>query len=1152
MLNRDIYSKKPENLHLLNNGVVKVSDARSEEELRTLRFELENFVCDGQYQTGMERILGSFLGNLDKPEQPAAWVSGFFGSGKSHFLKMLRTLWTDYTFPDGATARGLAHLPDSVKELLRELTVAGKRYGGLHAASGTLSSGALGSNVGDSVRRTVLGILLQSLDLPEHYQQARFVLWLRKEEKLDEVRQAVEKTGSKWLFELSNMFVSPVLSGALVKAMPHLGATPNEVIATLKHQFPKVDDISNDQFADTLQQALNLRGKMPLTLIALDEIQQYIGENPDRALRIQEVTELCAQKLGSSVQIVGSGQMALTGTPQLQRLLGRFQVRIELSDADVNRVVRQVILKKRQDAVGNLKEVLDKCAGEVSRHLQGTGIGSRHEDLQDLVADYPLLPVRRRFWELVLRAVDTGTTGQLRNQLRMVQEAVLTTADKEVGEVVPADFLFDQQSPVLVQTGKLSREVYERVSALRTEGAAGVFKARICGTVFLIGQLKKANAQVGIHATAATIAELLVTDLRVGSAELRKHVQEALDELEQTGYVLKVEDAYFIQTNESAAWEQEYRQHAANLEASTTQVNALRGQLLAAAVADVGPIKRGIAHGQSKVPRSVTLHMGVERPPAADKQLVVWAREGWNTSLNDVLADSGAAGAGSSVVLLYVPKVHADALRASLVRWKAAEMTVQTRPLQQTPEGLEAKSAMETRRDEAKLTCGKLIGDVLGQGRVWLGGGQEVQGSDLGNAVQKALDSAVVRLFPKFTLADDARWQQVINAAKQNAQAPLDKVGHSGDTDKHVVTKEILQFIGVGKKGSDIRSQFQSPPYGWPQDAIDGALYALGAGGHVRATLAATGVAVDIRTQPQNQLTLCNFKAETIVITVKDKLALAKLATDVGAQVSQVDPATTARNILKVLTDLANQAGGEAPRPAVPDTQYLTQLSALEGNDLVLKVLGEQERIRLDFGAWKAQAELISARWPRWEALKRLLTHGKGLPHADDIDQQVQGIVSHRSLCAQPDPVPPLCDTLVQTLRAAITAAQAGYNNAHSVGMAMLNGMALWHKLDEATQRQLLEEEDLLHVYAVKLGTEAEVLASIESRSLQSWHDKTAALPERFERVRRRVIEIFKPKVKYIKVPARTIESDADLQAWLVEVQGLAAEGLLGGPVHLH
>src|SRR3989475_2112550 len=141
MKNRQLFQRDPAVSKLLNDGVAAVREAASEKEIETLRYELERFVCEGQYEDGLIRILESYLGNANSTTQPAAWVSGFYGSGKSHLLKMFRHLWVDTHFTDGATARGLARLPQEVQDLLRELDTLGKRSGGLHAASGTLPSG---------------------------------------------------------------------------------------------------------------------------------------------------------------------------------------------------------------------------------------------------------------------------------------------------------------------------------------------------------------------------------------------------------------------------------------------------------------------------------------------------------------------------------------------------------------------------------------------------------------------------------------------------------------------------------------------------------------------------------------------------------------------------------------------------------------------------------------------------------------------------------------------------------------------------------------------------------------------------------------------------------------------------------------------------
>src|SRR3990172_1184145 len=157
MKNREIFLKDPLENRLVNQGVAEVVDPGSEQELRTLRHELETFVCEGQYAKGLARILSTYLASLNREEQPAVWVSGFFGSGKSHLVKMLRYLWVDWEFKgDRATARGLAKVPTSIADALKELSTAGKRFGGLHAASGKLGAGA-----GDSVRLALLGIVFR-------------------------------------------------------------------------------------------------------------------------------------------------------------------------------------------------------------------------------------------------------------------------------------------------------------------------------------------------------------------------------------------------------------------------------------------------------------------------------------------------------------------------------------------------------------------------------------------------------------------------------------------------------------------------------------------------------------------------------------------------------------------------------------------------------------------------------------------------------------------------------------------------------------------------------------------------------------------------------------------------------------------------------
>jgi len=96
-----------------------------------------------------------------------------------------------------------------------------------------------------------------------------------------------------------------------------------------------------------------------------------------------------------------------------------------LSDQDVEAVTRKTVLEKKATAVKSIKTLMDKSSGEVARNMQNTAFAYQSKDETNLVADYPILPSIRKFWKKILDVIDTaGTQGQLRSQLRIIDESV--------------------------------------------------------------------------------------------------------------------------------------------------------------------------------------------------------------------------------------------------------------------------------------------------------------------------------------------------------------------------------------------------------------------------------------------------------------------------------------------------------------------------------------------------------------------------------------------------------------------------------------------------------------------------------------------------------------------------------------------------------
>lgn len=1153
MLNRDIYNKAPKENRLVNNGVAEVSEDHSEAAQGILRYELESFVCDGQYEKGLETILDKFLLNLDAgTEQPGVWVSGFYGSGKSHLAKMLRTLWTDYQFNDGATARSLAKLPTGVFEQLKELSTQGKRYGTLHAAAGKLGAGA-----GDKVRLALLGIVFKSKGLPEQYNQAQFALWLKREGILSTVESELQVAGRSLSQELPHMYVSGHLAKALLKARPDLAHSEADARKLLKEQFPQVTDVSSEQMTTAIEAALAEDGKFPLTLVVLDEVQQYIGADAEKAFQVQEVTETLSKHFNGKLLFVGTGQSALSSMPNLQRLMGRFPVQVMLGDWDVENVTRQIILAKKPSAQPEVEHVWRANLGEISRHLRGTKLEHVTDDEDVMTSDYPLLPVRRRFWERVLRTIDTtGTVSQLRSQLRVVHEAVLATADAPLGHVVSGDFLYDQIAANLVSTAQLPKEVFENVQRFAAGDAHAQLKGKLLKLIYLINKLPAdAALDIGLKATEEALADLLVTDLAAGSSELRKQLPDLLTELQNKDRLVMAlaggsGTEYRLQTRESSAWYDEFRAQEAELKAAPQRVEQKRADLLKGRFGEVLKKVR-VVQGKDNVERRLSPTYDDSLPKDNGKSLYLWIQDGWQTEERSVVAEAKAKSADNPTLFVFLPAQHKTELTNAIVALEAARNTLQKKGSPSTEEGRDAQRSMESRQRTAEKELADLLDQLLAGVRVFQAGGQEaLDCSDLADRINRAAKSSAIRLYGQFDVADHDLWSKVLDEARKGNLEALKAVGHTQEADKHPVCQKLMSYIGPGKKGSEIRDNFEAPPFGWPRDAIDGALYALLVAGHIKATDASSR-AVDAKSLDRAKLTQASFQRESITITPPQLIKIRSLFSVVGVPCQPKEELAKVPALLAKMRDQATKAGGLAPAPEAPKLAAIEAIEAQTGNAQLLELFTRNDEIVALSKSWTKTADDIAKRLPIWRKLNDLLRHAKALGPYATLKAEVDAIEAQRSLLAEPDPVRPLLDKAVDLLRQALNAKLDGFEKAFLQQRSLLNADAEWDKLSEAQRVTLESNHHLAPLVSMPLGTAEQLQDALDDCDLEHWASRTQALPSRFEAARHAAVQLLKPNVVHVSLPKRTLNDEAELKAWIGEVETLLTTKLKQGPVAL-
>ncbi len=1155
MLNRDIYNKPPQENRLVNNGVAEVSEDHSEAAQAILRYELETFVCDGQYEKGIETILDKFLLNLgSKSEQPGVWISGFYGSGKSHLAKMLRTLWTDYVFADGAAARSIAKLPTAVFEQLKELSTHGKRHGALHAAAGKLGAGA-----GDKVRLALLGVIFKSKRLPEQYNQAQLVLWLQHEGLLSAVETELQQAGRSLAQELPHMYVSNHLAKALLKARPDLAHTEQDARKLLKEQFPQVTDITSEQMVAAIDAALSTKGQFPLTLVVLDEVQQYIGADAEKAFQVQEVTETLSKHFNGKLLFVGTGQSALSGMPNLQRLMGRFPVQIMLGDWDVENVTRRIILAKKPTALPEVDKVWRANLGEISRHLRGTKLEHVTDDETVMASDYPLLPVRRRFWERVLRTIDTtGTVSQLRSQLRVVHEAVLATADAPLGHVVSGDFLYDQIAANLVSTAQLPKEVFENVQRFSADGAGAdaQLKAKLLKLIYLINKLPAdAAMDIGLKATEEVLADLLVTDLSAGSSELRKKLPALLDELQNKDRLVMAlaggnGTEYRLQTRESSAWYDEFRTQEVELKAAPQRLEQKRSDLLKGRFGDVLRKVR-IVQGRDNVERKLSPTFEDTLPKDHDKSLYLWIQDGWQADEKSVMAEARAKSTDNPTLFAFLPAQHRTELTNAIVALEAARTTLQRKGSPSTEEGRDAQRSMESRQRTAERELVHLLDQLFSGVRIFQAGGQEAtEGNDLADRINRAAKSSAIRLFSQFDAADHDQWSKVLDEARKGNLEALKAVGHTQEADKHPVCQKLLAFIGPGKRGAEIRDQFEGPPFGWPRDATDGALYALLAAGHLKAHDAASKP-VDARSLDRAKLTQTSFQRESIHITPPQLIKIRQLFSAVGVPCQPKEELAKVPLLLARLREQAGRAGGTAPAPEVPKLTAVEAVEGQSGNAQLLELYSRFDELAGLSKAWTKTAADIASRLPVWRRLAELLRHAKTLGPCVALKAEADAIEAQRSLLAEPDLVRPLLDKVVDLLRQALNVKLEAFKQAHVRQQAQLEADADWNKLSPAQRATLSAAHHLDVVTDVAVGTPEALQDALDACDLDHWVSKVQALPSRFDAARHAAVQLLKPNVVQVSIPRRTLNDETELKAWLAEVEVLLTSKLKQGPVAL-
>lgn len=547
-----------------------------------------------------------------------------------------------------------------------------------------------------------------------------------------------------------------------------------------------------------------------------------------------------------------------------------------------------------------------------------------------------------------------------------------------------------------------------------------------------------------------------------------------------------------------------------------------------------------IPHGTSRVQRRIHRLRPNERTPS--EGVILRLRSGWEEDIASVEKEIAAAPATDATLHLLIDRVRHEDLAREIAIQKAAESVLQLKGVPGTDPGREARDAMQSRADKAKAAAATLLHEAVDRARVVQAGGAVASGEPA-DAVREAAGKALARFYPKFLDADHAGWGKVLDSARRKDPDAIKAVDHSGTPETHPVCKAVLAVLGPGRKGSDIRSKFMATPYGWPQDAIDAALTVLGNAGQVRVT-GEDGKATSLPDLPRAKLGTCTFRAETTVITVGQRLAVAGLLQESETPFEKNQEAFALSALLGRLEVAAASAGGEPPAPAATSVPNITTLRSLSGNELLAALAASASDLKQLMKGWKQTAQAISTRMPKWRLAERLVAVG-----ADDQRGALNAVRDGRSLLGDPDPVPPIIAAATESLRNRLNSAFAAWEAAWQAGEHRLHVNPSWGRHSPEQRHAIRQDVGLLPVSKPEVDTPQAVAEALQQRSLSEWDSTVRAVPARIDDAIAQAAALLEPKARQVTLPGGLLKDETDLDNWLGHLRGRIVVALADGPV---
>ena len=539
------------------NGVIKV--AQNDE--NSIKQELQEYIITRELRKHFNTFFNNYEKSLSYPtDKIGVWISGFFGSGKSHFLKILSYILSNDIV---AGKRAVDYFSDKFDDPMMFAQLERCANVPTDTILFNIDSKSPINKDNTAILRVFAKVFYEYRGFyGDDLKVAKLEQFIEKSGNMNAFKAKFEEIhGESW--ENSREAFAFFEDDVVDSLVDSLGMS--ETAARNWFNGTETADISIEQLVKEIKEYIDSRGKDFRLLFMIDEVGQYIGSDGSLMLNLQTIVEEIGSKCGGRVWVIVTSQEAIDSITKISgddfsKIQGRFNTRLSVSSSSVDEVIKKRILAKTDNAANMLainynknNAVLKNLFTFHDAVLDLKGYTSEY----DFIETYPFVPYQFRLMQNVLAQIrkhgNSGKhlSGGERSMLSGFQEAAQAIEDKDENALVPFSLFYNTVHTFLEST---IRRVIDRCQTA-ADNCDGIeqYDVSVLKLLYLIRYVDDIKSNVD------NITTLMVDDIRADKINMRKSIQESLDRLVSQNYVARNSDSYTFLTDDEQDIERENR-----------------------------------------------------------------------------------------------------------------------------------------------------------------------------------------------------------------------------------------------------------------------------------------------------------------------------------------------------------------------------------------------------------------------------------------------------------------------------------------------------------------------------------------------------------------------------------------------------------------